>query len=294
MLTVMTGGSNGLGKIAATLLAASSPGLLFMGKRKVKEASPGWHELHLDLEHLESVHTFVDKLPQEPVSRLILNAGGQWPNVNTRTADGLETTFVTNHLSHYLLLRLLMPRLTRNARIVITTSGTHDPAEKTGVPPPRHADVPRLSRPELDPIKDKLQTVAGMRAYASSKLCNLLVARYLANTPEALANQWQVFAYDPGLTPGTGLVRNQAWIVRTLVWPLVPLFIPFAKGMNTLADSGRGLFELATTTIATESKFYASLRRGKLTWPMPSVLAMDDQVMNKLWHDSALLLHLNI
>jgi hypothetical protein len=61
-----------------------------------------------------------------------------------------------------------------------------------------------------------------------------MTARHLATSEAAKLGGWSVFAYDPGLTPGTGLIRNQPWIVRKLVWPALPLFVPFAEGMNTL------------------------------------------------------------
>ena len=80
--------------------------------------------------------------------------------------------FAVNHLAHYLLLRLLLPKLAYGAKIVLTTSGTHDPAEKTIIPPPVHANAKMLAYPESDPDLDKNSTVAEGRAYSSSKLCN--------------------------------------------------------------------------------------------------------------------------
>ncbi len=290
MLTVMTGGTRGLGRIAAKRMTRSRD--LIMGARDAADVPAGWQQRPLDLASLASVRAFAASLPEGPISHLVLNAGGQRADASTRTVDGFEVTFATNHLAHYLLLRLLMPRLADNARIVITSSGTHDPAEKTGVPPPRHANAKWLAHPDRDPQADKMQAVAGMRAYSSSKLCNLLTARYLAQTDEARAGRWQVFAYDPGLTPGTGLVRNQPWLVRKLVWPLLPLMLPFAKGMNSLSDAGRGLADLATSVSAPSGHIYAALRKGRLTWPDPSEIARDDKVMRSIWQDSEALVGL--
>lgn len=292
MLTVMTGGSQGLGRVAAELLAGAGGGERIMGVRRAGSAPRGWTEQPLDLASLDSVRAFAAALPDRPVERLILNAGGQRPDVATRSSDGFETVFASNHLGHYLLLRLIERRLGPGARVVITTSGTHDPAEKTGVPPPRHADADLLAHPERDPARDRLSAVAGMRAYSSSKLCNLMTARALAATDQAQTQGWRVFAYDPGLTPGTGLVRAQPWPVRALVWPLLPLVRPFAKGMNSLADAGRGLFELASTTDAPPGRVYASLRKGRLIWPDPSELARDDEATRRLWARSAALVGL--
>lgn len=287
MLTVMTGGTKGLGRNAAERFATLDDGTLVMGARAPGMVPAGWQARPLDLASLASVRAFADALPDQPIIRLVLNAGGQQPTVADKTVDGFERTFAINHLAHYLLLRLLMPRLAPGARIVITSSGTHDPEEKTGVPAPRHANADYLAHPERDPRRDRMAAAAGMRAYSSSKLCNLLTARHCAQSAAAKAGQWTVFAYDPGLTPGTGLVRRQPWAVRTLIWPLLPLMVPFSKGMNRLPDAGRGLFELATTATAPAGEVYAALRKGRLTWPSPSALARDDAVMRQLWLDSA-------
>lgn len=285
MLMVMTGGTRGLGRAAAAAMV--TPAARIMGARNAADIPPDWQALPLDLASLASVRAFAAALPPGPISSLILNAGGQRADATTPSLDGLELTFAVNHLAHYLLLRLLMPRLAPGARIVITTSGTHDPLQKTGVPPPRHARADWLAHPDRDPDADRHPTTAGMRAYSASKLCNLLTARHVAQSDEARAGGWQVFAYDPGLTPGTGLVRHQAWAVRALIWPLLPLALPFSKGMNSLSAAGRGLADLATTTTAPERRCYASLRKGRLTWPDPSDLARNDTVMHTLWHDSA-------
>ncbi|KWV95953.1 SDR family NAD(P)-dependent oxidoreductase [Erythrobacter sp. AP23] len=291
MAVVMTGGTRGLGRVAAQRIS-SLPGRKIMGVRGDASLPPQWEGKPLDLASLASVRSFCEAIPDEPITHLVLNAGGQRATAATRTVDGFETTFATNHLAHYLLLRLVMPRLGSGAHIVITSSGTHDPREKTGVPPPRHADAELLAHPDRDPEGDRVAAVGGMRAYSASKLCNLMTARYLAATNEARAGNWSVFAYDPGLTPGTGLVRSQPWIVRTLVWPLLPLFVPFAKSMNTLAHAGRGLSELATAARAPDDRVYCALRKGRLTWPDPSELASDEAATRALWEDSAQLVGL--
>jgi NAD(P)-dependent dehydrogenase (short-subunit alcohol dehydrogenase family) len=290
---VMTGATAGIGAAAAKHLVG--PGTrLIVGARG--GAAPGAEMLRLDLASLASVRDFADAVLQAlagaRIDALVLNAGGQRPDVETRSADRHELTFATNHLAHYLLLRLLAPQLATGARVVITSSGTHDPAEKTGVPPPLHADAVRLADPATDPRRDANAITAGMRAYSASKLCNLMTARRLAASLEAAAGDWIVTAYDPGLTPGTGLVRDQMWVVRTLVWPLLPLLMPFRPGMNSLANAGRGLADLATAAVPPAGRVYASLRKGVLAWPDPSELAQDDTVAAKLWQDSARLVGL--
>ena len=47
-----------------------------------------------------------------------------------------QTTFQVNHLGHHLLVNLLLPLLAPDANVVFVSSGTHDPAAKTGHPEP--------------------------------------------------------------------------------------------------------------------------------------------------------------
>ena len=190
---IMTGGTSGLGEIAAQCLSKDRNVRLILGARGA--ASKSGEALPLDLTNLESVRSFAstvnDLLGKSEINALAINAGVAPPTDETRTPHGFETAFQVNHLSQYLLLRLLMPRLARGATIVITTSGTHDPANKTMAPPPRHANAGHLAHPKRDPERDNPG-----RAYASSKLCNILTARALAAQPESRERQFVVVAYD--------------------------------------------------------------------------------------------------
>ncbi|MBB6228486.1 NAD(P)-dependent dehydrogenase (short-subunit alcohol dehydrogenase family) [Polymorphobacter multimanifer] len=283
-LIVMTGATTGIGRAAATILLARPGTRLIAGVRTPGTAPAGApplsaEERPLDLASLASVSTFAASLAGEAIDTLILNAGTQHPHVDARSADGHELTFATNHLAHAALLAALAPQLTR--RVILTTSGTHDPAERTGLPPPRHIEARRLADPSTDPGLDPRPLTAGLRAYTSSKLANLMTARHFGRLHPALT----VLAYDPGLTPETGLVRHQHWAVRHLVWPLLPLISRFRPTMNTLTAAATGLATLVDTT-PPPGRTYASLRRAVLTWPDPSVLARDDAAAATLWEDS--------
>ncbi|KPF63442.1 hypothetical protein IP88_13995 [alpha proteobacterium AAP81b] len=293
MNIVMTGATAGIGRDAAMRLLARPGTRLIVGARGSGAPAPaGAETLPLDLASLASARAFVAAveaaLGDTPIDALVLNAGGQRPHNGLRTPDGIEETFAANHLSHYLIARALLPRLADGGRLVITTSDTHDPAEKAPVPPPRHGDAMKLAHPETD-LPIETGATAGLRAYSSSKLANMLTVRALAALPQVAARRLTVLAYNPGLTAGTGLVRHQPWAVRALVWPLLPLLRPFVGFMNSLAAAGGALAALATTEIPPPGRVYASLRKGKLTWPDPSELACDDAVVARMWNDSAVL-----
>jgi len=279
---VMTGATSGLGEIAAREISGAPNTLLLVGARV--EARTPIETLPLDLSRLTSVRSFADavstRLRDTPIDALVLNAGAQFGNLNQRTEDGFETTFAVNHLAHYLLLRLLLPKLAQDATVVITTSDTHDP--KTNPLGPKDLDIERLAHP----TEGSRGFIAGFGAYSSSKLCNLLTARALAVSKEAQARHISVMAYNPGFTPGTSLWRVWPWWARLLM--NIGKWVRPMAGINTVVQAGDAIADLALGRIVPPSgRLYASLVKGKLTWPDPSDLARRDDVMECLWRDSA-------
>jgi len=293
---VMTGGSSGFGQTTIKKFLQTKDVRIILGVRNVRNIA-GVETIALDLNSLAKVHSFADnvivKLGSNRIDALVLNAGTNSSDIDSRTVDGFETTFAVNHLAHYLLIRLLLPYMAEEASIVITTSGTHDPAEKTMISPPKHANAFLLAHPEKDTLDNNPQVNAG-RAYSSSKLCNILTARFLLSLPVIQANQIKIIAYDPGPTPGTGLVRSNRLVVR-FVWKILSFTIirNFIPHFNSRKASGEALANIALETIQPpRGHFYAALRKGKITWPFPSTLALDDQAMELLWKDSAKLVGL--
>jgi NAD(P)-dependent dehydrogenase (short-subunit alcohol dehydrogenase family) len=288
---VMTGGTAGLGEVAARQICRSPNTRLIIGAR-ASRALTEITVLPLDLARLTSVRAFAqavfERLNGAGIDALVLNAGAQFPNVDQRTEDGFEKTFAVNHLAHYLLLRLLLPKLAEHARVVITTSDTHDP-KTNPIAPPLHADAQRLAHPGLEPRR---RFIAGFRAYSTSKLCNLLTARAISASSEAKSGQFCVIAYNPGFTPGTSLQR--AWPLPVRVLMMAIAFMRPILRLNTTAQAGSILAELTLGEIAPPNgRIYASLVKRRLTWPEPFDLARRDDLMNALWSDSARLVGLS-
>lgn len=276
---VMTGGTAGFGAVAANIIYNTPNTNLILGARDNKNSPI--ETLPLNLDSLSNVRSFVQSLTREldgtKIDILVMNAGAQFGTTSHRTGDGFESTFAINHLAHYLLLRLLTPGLAKNATIVITTSDVHDPKM---VPfGPKELDPEALAHPG---IKSK-GFGPGIRAYASSKLCNLLTARAFEASSHAQSNNMRVIAYNPGLTSGTSLFRAWPWWAK-LMMRVAALFRP----VNTMAEAGNAIADLALGTIVPPSgRIYASLVKGKLTWPDPSTLAQSDTTMRELWVKSS-------
>lgn len=288
---VMTGGTSGLGAVTAAELAREADTRLILGSRGCVPP--------LDLTRLASVRTFAAEVLSrvDRIDALVLNAGVLSADADGRTADGYETTFAVNHLSHYLLLRLLLDRLADGARVVLTTSGTHDPAQKASLPTPRHADARLLAHPDQDPDRDANAGVAARRAYTASKLCAVLTARALLAQPGAAERGLSAVAYCPGQVPGTGLVQRQSLSLR-VAWRVLgtPLGAPvrrLAADMNTRTASGHGLAAVALGEVSPPpGQVYVAIRRGRPTFPEPSELARRDDLAATLWADSAALVGL--
>jgi len=241
---LITGGTTGLGLYAAQILAQQSPSTKIiiasrtdknkaadtLNKVLQKQAKSGnisnikqIEYLPLDLASTSNVRSFVDHYTSKsypPITALLLNAALQYHSGKDLrlSPDGIESTFAVNHVGHALLFFLLKPHLAPNARIIITCSGTHDPAQKTAVPDAKYESAELLAHPT-----DKHGYTTGMKGlqrYASSKLANVIFTyaldRRLGAARSSKDPGWTVCTMDPGLMPGTALGRDAGPIVLWL------------------------------------------------------------------------------
>ncbi|QOV36682.1 SDR family NAD(P)-dependent oxidoreductase [Streptomyces ferrugineus] len=286
----MTGGTSGLGAHALRHLAAQPDTRVVVGARGSGTVPPGAEVVPLDLASLASVRAFADAVTRQlgdaRIDILVLNAGMQTSSAEGRSADGYELTFAVNHLAHYLLARLLVPRMADHGRLIITTSETHDPA----VTPiaPKSLEPQRLAHP------GKGGFGSGVRAYSASKLCNLLTAQSFAALDEVRARRISVIAFSPGLTGGTSLGRDSSRARRVFVtllmrtvFRLVGLFKP-EYVMGTPERSGEALAQVALGEVTLPpGRIYVSLVKGQPTFPDPSELARSRGAQDQLWRESA-------
>lgn len=296
-VVVMTGATAGLGSHAARQIAAQPGTRVIVGARGSGPTAPcGVEVLPLDLASLASVREFVDavtrRLGDARVDVLVLNAGMQTSDNLHRSADGYEMTFAVNHLAHYLLARLLAPRMASHGRLVITTSETHDPA----ITP----IAPKTLEPRAlaHPVKSGLGS--GIRAYSASKLCNLLTAQSFAALQDIRARKITVVAFSPGLTGGTSLGRDSPRVMRAIVtflmhtvFRLIGLFRP-EYVIGTPERSGEALAEVSLGAVnPPDNRIYVSLVKGRPTFPDPSELAQSKDTQDRLWRESAAMVGLD-
>lgn len=263
---ILTGPTRGLGLAAAKaiikrrpdatlVLAGRSQGELVRLARRLKRFRPRATliPLALDLQSQASVRAFAKAFRQldiGPPTALVLSAGLQFREGGGVGETGADLTFTNNHLGHFLLANLLAGDLTPEGRIIFVSSGTHDPANRTGIPAPNIRKAADAAFPAQAGNNDP-PSVAGPRAYSTSKLCNILCAYELDRRIQLCGRSGpSVMAFDPGLMPGTGLARTYPAPLR-LIWSLVlPRLIPLMRlamgpNVNSTAESGDNLARLA-------------------------------------------------
>jgi NAD(P)-dependent dehydrogenase (short-subunit alcohol dehydrogenase family) len=197
---------------------------------------------------LYSVRTFATKFAEgkyPPIGALVLNAGRQFGDEESFSTDGIESTFAVNHVGHVLLFYLLRDYLADTARLVLASSGVHDPAQKTPFPDADYTTAELLAHPP--------KALLGTLKYSTSKLCNILwmyaLNRHIASASKN--RRWTVNALDPGLVPGTGLWRDfpapLQWIWHYILPNILPLLriIVGTSHINSPAQSGQWLARLA-------------------------------------------------
>ncbi len=259
---LVTGGNSGIGFECARQLARQGWQVIIASRNRelsaeavrriAAESGPEVIvAMDLDLASPASVRQLAGEIAARdlPLRALVCNAGVQVTKGPRLTPDGYELTFAVNHLGHFLLANLLLGRLLANApaRLVVVSSGVHDPRRTTGMPKPAFSDMATLAATG----GARRDSFSGGLAYVNSKLCNLwftyeLVRRLEASGLSEGGRRLTVNAFDPGLVPGSGLAREYAAPLRffwkrvlpglaRVLTPVVPSINPADKAGGALA-----------------------------------------------------------
>jgi NAD(P)-dependent dehydrogenase (short-subunit alcohol dehydrogenase family) len=143
-----------------------------------------------------------------------------------------------------LLVNRLLNSMDPSARILFVSSGTHDPATKSGMPEPEYTNARLLAFPPQAKQEDPAAT--GRKRYTTSKLANVFSTYELARRlKDKDLDTITVNAFDPGMMPGTGLARDYHPVAR-FAWKFVlPVLTFILPGVNRVADSRADLAYLA-------------------------------------------------
>jgi NAD(P)-dependent dehydrogenase (short-subunit alcohol dehydrogenase family) len=262
---IVTGANSGIGQAAAAALASAGARVVLAvrdaGKGEAAAAAmPGTTEVRpLDLASLDSVRAFAADWHGD-IHLLINNAGVMIPPL-TRTADGFELQFGTNHLGHFALTNLLLPQVT--GRVVTVSSDAH-----------------RSGAIDFDDLNWERRRYRPWRAYAQSKLSNLLFTSELQRRLAQAGSPVKATAAHPGYAATNLQSRGGSRLVA---------FAMEQVGNRLIAQDAAGgaLPTLYAAVAAVPGDSFAGPGflgfRGAPKLVARSAAARDEQVARRLW-----------
>jgi NAD(P)-dependent dehydrogenase (short-subunit alcohol dehydrogenase family) len=267
---LVTGATNGIGLEASRILAREGAKVVLVGRdaaktartlENVRSSAPGAEvsSLLCDFCRQSDVRRLADDVLArfDRLDALVNNAGTVFKK-RALTEDGIEATFAVNHLGYFLLTQLLLERILASApaRIVNVASVSHR----------------RGTMDFGDLFYERGYFV--VKAYARSKLANVLYTRLLARKLEGTAvtvNCLHPGRIDTGIWDGAPLwARPLLAVVRRIA------FLPAEEGARRLVH-----LVIDPDLSGTTGRYFES---GRLAKPAP--LALDEGLAERLWVES--------
>lgn len=207
-VVIVTGASSGIGFEAARVLAEKHATVILAVRNmekgnnaleKIKQQHPDadLRIMELDLADLGSVRRFAEEFKQTyDRLDLLINNGGVMMPPYSKTADGFELQFGTNHLGHFALTGLLLDMVinTSDSRIVNVSSSAH-----------------AFGALDLEDLNWEKRKYKKARAYGDSKIANLYFTYELQRKLERAGQKTLVTAAHPGWT-ATELQRHTGFL----------------------------------------------------------------------------------
>lgn len=220
---IITGATSGIGAETARALAARGARLV-LPARSVKAAEETRARIlaefpeseivvmGLDLSKLESVRRFVAEFESLNLPlNLLINNAGKFSYDHGVSEDGIEMTFATNYLGHFLLTKLLLKKMIETTktsgvqgRIVNVSSSIHSWFSGDMI---HYLSLITKNKSEYD----------GTRAYALSKLANVLHTKELAQRLREMEANVTANCVHPGIVR-TRLTRDREGLITDLVF----------------------------------------------------------------------------
>jgi NAD(P)-dependent dehydrogenase (short-subunit alcohol dehydrogenase family) len=193
-VAVVTGANSGLGAVVAGQLARHGAEVILACRDTVKGEVAATAILvglrngsarveSLDLADLQSVHAFATAFSgrHDRLDLLVNNAGIMAPPRRV-TRDGFELQFGTNHLGHFALTGLLLPKLLASSSPTVVTVSSQ---------------VHRRGNINLDDLQGQ-RSYDRWAAYGQSKLANLMFAFELDRRSQQAGLNLRSLAAHPG------------------------------------------------------------------------------------------------
>ncbi len=262
---VITGASRGIGRETAKAIGKMGADLVLVvrdegrGKQTAEEvrAEGGGGEVEVvvgDLSSLADVHQVADTIVKkhDRIDVLLNNAGAIIMD-RTITKDGYEATFATNHLAYHLLTKRLLDTLKKapEPRVVNVSSEFH-----------------RRGTIKFDDLMGE-RNWSALRAYAASKLANILFTTELARRLEG--TNVTTNSLHPGAIGSNFGVSNGG--VVGFLWKLAGPFL-----MNEKDGAKTSIYLATDPNVKVTGKYFEKCKERK-----PSREARNTDIAKKLW-----------
>ncbi|MCS6809174.1 MAG: SDR family oxidoreductase [Bacteroidota bacterium] len=262
-ICLITGATSGIGKETARALASMGAHIILPArnleraervKADILQTTPraAIEIMECELASFASITSFVQSFKARYSNlHILINNAGLIETKRKLSRDGIEMTFAVNHLAPFLLTKLLLDTIQRStpARIINVSSEAH---HSTTI--------------NFDDIEGK-KHYNGWRAYAQSKLANILFTRHLAI-----------------MLQGTGISVNclHPGVVATDLFDVIPAPFNFLIKLFMISPA-KG----AETTIYLASSPEVEGITGeyfdKKKIAIPSIVARDADIAARLW-----------
>jgi NAD(P)-dependent dehydrogenase (short-subunit alcohol dehydrogenase family) len=267
---IVTGANSGIGHAAAAALATAGATVVLAVRDRAKgEAAAatitGTTEVRpLDLASLDSVRAFAASWTGG-IDLLINNAGVMIPPLS-RTADGFELQFGTNHLGHFALTNLLLPHVAATGRVVTVSSDAH-----------------RGGAIDFDDLNWERRRYRPWRAYGQSKLANLLFTGELQRRLTEAGSTVKATAAHPGYAATNLQSHSGSRVTAFAMKQLGNRLIAQDAAGGALPTLYAAVADIPGGSFAGPSGPFGLGLRGAPTLVGRSAAARDEQVARRLW-----------
>lgn len=273
---VMTGANSGLGFEASKQLLAKGGHLVMVcrDRKKAMKArndlvanAPGQVDIVIcDLADLSSIRTAAAEV-RGLVSKIdaLINNAGIMMTPQSKTKDGFELQFGSNHLGHFLWTGLLIDLVKADSgRVVTVASGLHKPGKI-----------------HFDDLMLETGYTPG-KAYSQSKLANLMFAITLDRRLKAAGSTASSIACHPGYAATNLQLTGPVGFARTLMKYIANPLIA------QKADRGAQPITLAAAGAEAQAGgYYGPQKGGEMRGPISDALVADQALIiedqDRLW-----------
>ncbi|CBI14982.3 hypothetical protein AAG906_000630 [Vitis piasezkii] len=285
LTAIITGATSGIGAETARVMAKRGVRVIIPArdlkkagemKERIQKESPKAEVivLEIDLSSFASIKRFCSEFLSLGLPlHILINNAGKFSHKLEFSEDKIEMSFATNYLGHFLLTELLIEKMVETAaqtgiqgRIINVSSVIHSWVKRDGF---------RFNQ-MLNP-----KNYNGTRAYAQSKLANILHAKELARQLKARNARVTINAVHPGIVK-TGIIRDhKGFITDSLFFIASKLLKSTSQGASTTCYVG-----LSRKTEGVSGKYYADCNECSC-----SSMANDESEAHNLWRQSRALIH---